>query len=403
MGIEDFNIDSDEHLEKVLIIGENEDSAEKLAKLLQMRGHQSCYAPSLQEASTLAVRELFDLIICDEQLSTDPPKTLIENLRSDQTLKRYPLLVIHPDAEAVKSLSSTDSDVEVQVLQAPLQASSFLVKVATQLRMRKFKTNQAGFEAQIATQNAELRDLTNRFKHELKEARKIQESILPKTLPKAYKTVFAAYCEPLEAVGGDLFDIFQIEKDLIGMFIGDVTGHGLPAAFIGAMTKMALTYAPTDSPVKMLSDINDRLSDVIPEGRFVTAVAAIYHAKTGHLEIARAGHPPPLIWRSETKNVECAEPKGLPLGILKGSAYQAFETTIGPGDKLLMVTDGITETADMDGKMIGVDGLLELFAEKALEFSVDKCIQEVLQAQKDYTDGRILKDDNTLMGFERLP
>ncbi|MCB0325207.1 MAG: serine/threonine-protein phosphatase, partial [Bdellovibrionales bacterium] len=89
-----------------------------------------------------------------------------------------------------------------------------------------------------------------------------------------------------------------------------------------------------------------------PPGRFVTAAVAIYEPMGGRLRVARAGHPPPYLWRAATGVVEKIEPKGLPLGVTSGMPYGCFETTLQPGDKLLMITDGLTEAANMDGQML---------------------------------------------------
>jgi serine phosphatase RsbU (regulator of sigma subunit) len=311
-------------------------------------------------------------------------------------------LVIHPqaDAEAIASLAEPGRD--VQYLPSPFNPSVFLVKVATLLRLRKFTNEQVSFETQIAAQNAELRDLTNRFKQELKEARSIQQSILPKKLPVAKKAVFAACFMPLEAVGGDMFDIWKIDDSRFGLFIGDVTGHGLAAAFIGAMTKMSLEYAPKQDPATMLEHMNNGLADLLPEGRFVTVAAAFYDDSSGKLQIARGGHPPPLVWQKSLGKVLQCSPRGLPLGVAPMCKYECQEVTLCAGDKVLFVTDGLTETSDMDGKMLGVDGAAQMYSQFASDLSIDKCLKAVLDGQKTFSGGRLTKDDNTLLGLERL-
>jgi len=290
---------------------------------------------------------------------------------------------------------------KIQVLKLPLDASELLVKASLLLRLRKNTEASAERDSKIAAQNLQLRDLTNRFKHELKEAQTIQQSIMPDSLPGCDKATFAASYIPLEAVGGDLYDIWVISPGVYGIFIGDVTGHGLSAAFLSAMTKMSLAYAPKDSPESMLYHMNEGLVDYMPDGRFVTVAAAIYHSETGKLSVGRGGHPPPVIWRAEKNTVEELVPDGFALGMVAGMDYELFETVLEIGDKFMMVTDGIMETTDMDGNMIGSDGLANYFGSVAPENDIAECISKILDFQSDFCGGRILKDDNTVVALER--
>ncbi len=399
MGIEDFSVDSNKHSQRILVVGQDNETGSALCRLLGRRNYGTFFAVSPEEAAKIAVRELFDLIIIDHQQNTSSPQTLINKIRSDLALRRFPLLLICPAATALDSLSESEQD--IQVLRAPFEPSGLLVKVATQLRMRKFKYEQAGFEARVAAQNAELRDLTARYQQELLEARQIQHAILPRALPTAPKTMVCAYYAPLEAVGGDLFDAWKISSHVLGLFIADVTGHGLPAAFIGAMTKMALAYAPKDNPGNMLRHMNDGLSPLIPEGRFVTAAAAFYDYKTGQLSVARAGHPAAYLWHKKEQAVESISPKGLPLGIASGTAFLNYETTLEPGDKFLMVTDGLTETPNMDGVLWGAGGVANEFAHAASLASFESCLSRLIDRQNAYAAGRIIRDDVTMIGLER--
>jgi serine phosphatase RsbU (regulator of sigma subunit) len=183
------------------------------------------------------------------------------------------------------------------------------------------------------------------------------------------------------------------------MFIGDVTGHGLPAAFIGAMTKMALAYADKSSPETMFREMNDGMADLMPPGRFVTVAAALYNPETGGLKVARGGHPPPFVWRKETGEVEQILPKGMALGMLAGVSFELFETSLNPGDRFLLMTDGITETTDMNNEMLGIEGSAELF-KKWVHLPMDQNLDKILEEQFEFAGGRILKDDNTLIGLE---
>ena len=400
MGIEDLNLDLTEHADRVLLLTDSTEAQQTISSALEKRAYQWTHVATFEEALDLVKKELFDLVLVDYRgIET---AAYFERINSSSEIRRCPLVFICPDASQIdREEAGIRVGGDIEVLQAPVKPSDVLVKLSILLRLRKRQSNDSRLETKILSQNAKLRDLTNRFKRELKEAEVIQQSIMPNSLPSDPGCIFAAIYIPLEAVGGDLYDIWKIGDNTYGAFIGDVTGHGLPAAFLGAMTKMALSYAPKENAGEMLVSMNDGMAAHMPDGRFVTAAAAIYHSDTGKLSIARAGHPPAYIWRAESKTVELAEPGGLPLGIMPDMEYDVFETELKVGDKMLMITDGIIETADMNGVMIGIDGVTEYFAKIAGEHKLADCLKMILDFQDEFCDGRILKDDNTLIAIER--
>ncbi len=405
MGIEDFNIEEEDHAESILLVGGTVQQRESISRGLDLRKYEWQHVDDLAKAKELAVRNLFDVLICvcDGEIvnaASCTPEDLHSDILSDANLNRSQHIFLHENADAYTDGNGSILGPEIPVLPLPVEISALLVKVATLLRVRKTKVEQAGFESRLSAQNAELRDLNNRFKHELIEAKRIQESLLPTALPQAPGAVFAAYCVPYEAVGGDLYDVWKIDENRYGLFIGDVTGHGMPAAFIGAMTKMALTYSSNANPQQMFTDVNRGLARHIPDSRFVTAALVFFDASNGGIQISRAGHPPPLVYRAETQTVESMDAKGLPLGVMEEAPYQLSETRMDSGDKLLMVTDGFTETANMNGDMLGVEGLSEQFLKAAKAGDIAHCIQHILEHQHEFSSGRLVKDDTTIVGLE---
>ena len=401
MGIEDFNLELAEHADRILLVTESLESKQQLGEIFEHRSYQWKAVENLGAAAELAGRELFDLVIveiCSAQL---PASDIIDNFKAKDSLKRCPLIVLHPEGSKERYPTARGAS-SITVLSSPVEPSELLVKLATQLRLRKASNNQLRFDAKLSAQNAQLRDLNNRFRKELKEAQAVQQSMLPAEHPTDPNCALYATYIPLEAVGGDIYDLWRISERTFGLFVGDVTGHGLPAAFIGAMTKMALSYANQQNPEQTLAEMNAGLAEHMPEERFVTVAAAIYNAESGELKIARGGHPPSYIWRAETGEVEEVCPKGMALGMLAESKFELYQTKLNPGDKLLMITDGITEAQDMNGEMIGISGLGECFKRAAVLPDIKSSIENILQQIDAYSGGRVIKDDQTLIGLECL-
>lgn len=402
MGIQDLNLDLRELAERMLIISDDLSAAERIGHVLEMRGYAWRAAQGIREAGRIAAAESFDMIIAEFDGKDLAPLEALSKLTANPYLTRSFVLLLHPKADTVSPETLHGSKFPVTFMRSPWEPSGLLINVSAQLRQRKIRDNETRSLSNLAVQNIELRDLTNRFKLELLEAQNIQNSIMPKSLPSARNTLFAAAYVPLEAVGGDIYDLWQINEDLFGLFIGDVTGHGLSAAFIGAMTKMALSYAPKTSPELMLAEMNRGLVALMPEGRFVTAAAAFYRPSSGELLVARAGHPAGYLFRNADRSIQEVTPKGLPLGVVENVGYELFSTKLEASDKFLFVTDGLTEAVNMEGRTLGTSGMGRIFCQSATDANIAKALEEILLRHETYSDGRTIKDDITLIGLEKV-
>ena len=196
-----------------------------------------------------------------------------------------------------------------------------------------------------------------RMKLELKQARTIQQGLLPAESLKVGRLVLAGHNEPSEAVGGDYFDYFDLGGGKIGLIIADVTGHGLSAALIMANLQAAVRVALTaDVP---LLDVATRLNRLITTNTgsnvFITAIVGRVDSATGAVEYVNAGHPAPLLLRGTRVQVE-EDGHALPFGIQPDETYTLQR--IKPGTDLnaaLFYTDGLIEAASPAGKLLGVE------------------------------------------------
>ena len=201
-----------------------------------------------------------------------------------------------------------------------------------------------------------LRERNDVIEKDLVMARKILMSLIPSS---CFFPGIANYFRPMDIIGGDFYDYIQFrDKDKIGIFICDVSGHGLPSAFITSMIKTTIDQSGhvRENPAMLLSLLNDMLIPVSDE-KFVTAFYAIYDGNTRTLTYARAGHNYP--YRINGKSVTLIMPdiKCIPLGIFPNmylkeinKEYNNEIEKLEPGEKILFYTDGLTETRNMGNK-----------------------------------------------------
>jgi serine phosphatase RsbU (regulator of sigma subunit) len=211
----------------------------------------------------------------------------------------------------------------------------------------------------VRQQSVELQ-ARERIEQELEVAQLIQRQFLPRELPALSGWQLAAHYQPARAVGGDFYDVIELPDGLIGLVCGDVTGKGVPAALVMATTHSILRGDAPQlvAPAKVLERANRVLLQDIPPQMFVTCLYGVLDPATGRLRYANAGHNPPYLHSSD--GVVELRATGMPLGALPDMTYEEKETTLRPGDTVLLHSDGLVEAHDPGRTMFGFPRLAAL-------------------------------------------
>ena len=197
---------------------------------------------------------------------------------------------------------------------------------------------------------------------ELNIARDIQLSFLPKEIPSVGGLDIAAKMITARQVGGDLYDIFQIDEKRLGVMIGDVSGKGVPAAlFMARVVSVFKTFARHGSPAKVLKDINDRLVDEGGSNLFVTLTYLVFDVEKKEMKFASGGHLPMVMVKPDAGMSLLDVEEGPPLGLIK-SDFSEGSTAYEPGTIFALYTDGVTEAMSVKEEMFGQDRLLDIVA-----------------------------------------
>jgi Stage II sporulation protein E (SpoIIE) len=195
-----------------------------------------------------------------------------------------------------------------------------------------------------------------RASSELAAARSVQELMIPRESPQTPGFHVDTVYTPATEVGGDFFHIQATGDGGLLVVVGDVAGHGLQAAMNVSMLMGALRRSPQTDPAKLLAGLNEVL---VGSESFTTCLAAYFHA-SGELVIASAGHPPPYL-----NSQEVDLPGGLPLGVITGIVYEEARLYLHPGDRLLMMSDGVSEARKSNGELFGFDRVRNLSNQSA--------------------------------------
>jgi sigma-B regulation protein RsbU (phosphoserine phosphatase) len=190
------------------------------------------------------------------------------------------------------------------------------------------------------------------IQRELDTARQIQTSLLPRRAPRIRGLDVAVQYVPMTAVAGDLYDFVELGPSTLGILVADVSGHGVPAALVASMVKLAFSTEADHAhdPAVVLTAMNRALSRQL-ERSFVTAVYAVIDTDRGTMTQANAGHPPPMIARANRSIEEVGE-HGMMLGFTAEATYTNSETRLDSGDVVFFYTDGVTESRNRAGEFL---------------------------------------------------
>ena len=244
-------------------------------------------------------------------------------------------------------------------------------------------------------------------RHELEIARQIQMSLLP-SLPLALSDIaVAGICIPAAQVGGDYYD-YIVHGDYVDLVVADVSGHSVGAALI--MTEMRSTLKAElrrsdikpESTAQLLNALNEMLfDDLNGADLFITMFYLRYERSTRRLRYASAGHNPPLFLKHSATNCVGLDADGMVLGVSPNVAFEEKELILEPGDRLLLYTDGATETQNEMGKFFGTQRLCKAFSAQR-GFSPEATLENILDQLRDFRGSGAFLDDITMVSISLI-
>jgi serine phosphatase RsbU (regulator of sigma subunit) len=330
-----------------------------------------------------------------------PEDALLRRLRS--VPGPLELAELNLDSPTLRSLQGSGVRLAVPLIcQAELVA---VLNLGLRLNGQGYSTEDFRLLNQLATQAAAALRVAQlaRVEHELHVAQLIQQLLLPETGPPCPGWRITTRYVPARAVSGDFFDLVSLPDGRVGVTVGDVTDHGVPAALVMAATRSLLRAASQTcrSPGQVLAQTNELLCpDMLPK-MFATCLYAILDPPTGRLQFANAGHCLPLLRGGD--GVRELRATGMPLGLLPGMVYEEQEVTLAPGESILLYSDGLVEAHNPSREMFGM-GRLQVLLAGAPPPDGTGWIEILMGALRAHIGpGVDQEDDVTLVMLERSP
>jgi sigma-B regulation protein RsbU (phosphoserine phosphatase) len=310
------------------------------------------------------------------------------------------------DGKPASALVRAESDAHVltlprdlfwsRVMSIPSVGRNLLAGLAERMR----RSNEAMLEAQRKRLALEY------LQQELDLARRLQGGMLPlrgRLFPDRLDVEIAGMMEPASSVGGDLFDAFFVDDGRLFLCVGDVSGHGVPAALFmaRAIGLMRIAAMGTDRPDRLLERINDELCVGNDTSMFMTIFCGFFEVASGRLTYSNGGHCPPVLVRRDGAS-RLPLPKGTMAGAVPGLRYAAREIVLEPGEMLVCFTDGATEARNAQAEEFSEERLLEFVARRA-SASLEALLDAVRREVTGFAGREVLEDDCTLLAVRRPP
>jgi phosphoserine phosphatase RsbU/P len=399
----------------LLIVDDDEANRESIARRLQRRGFQVVVAADGPAALAHVAGGAFDLVLLDVMMPGMSGLEVLRRLRETHDVSRLPVVMAtarDQSEDIVRALELGANDYVTKPFDFPV----VLARLRTQLQVRRSveqvielqrQLSQRNYELEAA--NAKLLEGAERTRRELETAAKVQNTFLPSAAPLVPGVQFAWEFRPCTELAGDSLNVFSLGPKRVGMYVLDVSGHGVAASLLAvAASRLLSVISGSDSPDcddRRARDVRpaeaaERLNESFPWNptteQFLTLFYAVLDVPGRLLTYVSAGHPGAIhVTRAGGPCV--LQGSGLPIGV--GESYEQHILPIAPGDRLYLYSDGVTEAMDARDNFFGVERLVEIIREGAT-LDLRDSVAAVLRALDQWHGESPARDDISLLAMQ---
>ena len=375
----------------ILVVDDTPANLQVLAGMLKDRGYKVRPVPSGKLALLAARRDPPDLILLDINMPEMNGYEVCEHLKADDKLKGIPVIFISALTEQMDKVKAFTIG-GVDYITKPFQMEELHARVETHLKLHRL-------QIELEETNARLAMANGRMSRDLRAAAKIQQTLLPREAPRVPGTDFAWSYRPCDELAGDGLNVIPLGNGNVGLYILDVSGHGVASALLSVTLSRLLS--PPSEPSSILTrdeaardrfditppaEVASHLNRLFPfdpaTEQFATLVYGILSVATGQFRYVSAGHPGPVHLPSGADPV-LLESQGFPIGLADG-AFEERSVRLGAGDRLYLYSDGVTEAMNPAGKQFGDARLLEAIRQgrsEPLQESIATLLTEIARWQ----------------------
>lgn len=369
----------------ILVVDDNEDM-QNFMKILLQKHYKVILAENGEEGINRARILKPDLIVTDVMMPVMNGFEMTSIIKNDNELKIIPIIMLTADTEFMNKVAGLEYGAD-DYLHKPFNSMELLTRIASLLKNYEFQQI-------ISRRNADIES-------ELEVARLLQQRLFPSSMPEISGYHEHVIYIPMDKIGGDFYDI-ENRDGFLNLFIADVSGHGLPGAFLATVTKIALeNISIRTSSNKVLYLLNNVILRHTVQSNYVTAFFATIDINTNLMRYASAGHVSPILYRKKNDEFIELKTKGKPLGWFKDVQIDEKTIQLDSGDRIILYTDGLTECMDYSGELFGEERLRKIIKDysckPAVEFS-----KELMKELEIFNGSNSYEDDITMVVLDVL-
>jgi sigma-B regulation protein RsbU (phosphoserine phosphatase) len=373
---------------KILVVDDNLENRDTLARRLQRQGHTTVMAGDGAEALEIARREPFDLVLLDVMMPVLDGYATLAALKADEKLRHIPVIMISAldELESVVRCIEEGAD---DYLPKPFNPTLLRARIGAGLEKKTLRDQEQNYLRQIEATQAHL-------KSELDEAAKYVKSIFPPPMDEPFRIDWN-YAPSME-LGGDAFGYHWIDDDHLAIYLLDVCGHGVGASLLSVSAINVLrsgSLPKTDfcDPAQVLAGLNNAFPMERQNNMYFTIWYGVYHKPTRMLRHASGGHPPSLLLKPDGTMDELRAP-GMLIGALPDMTFASDSCEIPAGSRLFVLCDGTYEIKRTDNTMIEFQDFTDFMLKHGAEpDGLDKLLAWVHELR----GGGALEDDFSIV------
>lgn len=390
---------------RLLVVDDDENNRDMLSRRLQRRGFEVVVAEDGQKALDAMAGDRFDLVLLDVMMPGITGLEVLTTIRKTYPPTTLPIIMATARGERddiVEALRLGANDYVTKPIDFPV----VLARVQTQLDHKRAVDRIVALEADVKRRNAELEQVNARMRRELEMAARLQQSLLPQSPPQVAGVDFAWTYQPCDELAGDIFDVFCIGPDHVGLYLLDVSGHGVRSALL-SVTLSRLLSAVGDgpclvrrsvgsvtepaTPLEVVQELNRRFPMESIGGQYFTILYGVLDLRQRVLRYVNAGHQPP-VYLPAGREPQLLEQFGFAVGWMPDGQYEEHELCLEPGDRVLWYSDGIPEAMDAGEQQFGSERLVEVL-QRTRSATGGESLQAILAAITEHRGGRPFSDD----------
>lgn len=401
---------------RLLVVDDNEMNRDMLSRRLERRGYSVVCVEDGERALARIATEPFDLVLLDIMMPGLDGWEVLRRIRAAHPATKLPVIMATAKdqrEDIVQALSAGANDYVTKPLDFPVVQA----RVETQLALKRAVDEIVELKTDLQRRNDQLEEANLRMRRDLESAARIQQALLPSTAPDVPGVAFSWVFQPCDELGGDILNLFRIGPSHVGLYVLDVSGHGVPAALLSVTLSRLLTPAAGQSslvqrctngdgaaqpvaPADVAAELNRRFPIGENCEQYFTLLYGVLDVEQRELRYVSAGHPGPIVQRRGQPATDLSG-AGFPIGWIPDAEFEERRLGLDRGDRLIVYSDGINEARNHARELFGHERIIETM-DRVRDTPLAESLARLIRTARDFRGGPF-DDDVTALALEIHP